>query len=86
MNIWTQASRHLSCLRTAENPINTPAGTGITTSPYGVALNGAFASQHVGGAHFVFGDGHVSLLSENLSLTIYKALATREGEEVVNDY
>ena len=86
LNIWTQAGRHLSSLRTAENPVNTPPGTGITTSPYGIALNGAFGSRHVGGAHFTFGDGHVALLSENLSLTIYKALATRDGDEVVDDY
>ncbi len=86
MNIWTQAGRHLSSLRTAENAINTPPGTGITTAPYGVQLNGAFGSKHVGGAHFLFGDGHVSMLNENLSLTIYRALATREGEEVFDAY
>jgi len=85
-NIWTQAGRHESCLRTAENPVNTPPGTGITTSPYGVPLNGAFSSEHVGGAQFLFGDGHVSFLSENLSLTVYKALATREGMEVTGEY
>lgn len=86
MNIWTQAGRHESCLRTAENPVNTEPGTGITTSPYGVPLNGAFSSEHAGGAQFLFGDGHVSFLSENLSLITYRALATREGMEVVGEY
>ncbi|MCA8994528.1 MAG: DUF1559 domain-containing protein [Planctomycetaceae bacterium] len=85
-NRWTVSSRHLDCMRTTENPINTPPGTGITTSPYGIALNGAFGSQHVGGAQFLFGDGHVSFLSENLSLTVYRALSTREGGEVVGEY
>lgn len=84
INIWTQASRHESCLRTTENPINTKPGTGITTSPYGVALNGAFGSRHVGGAHFIFADGHVDFLSENISLTIYRALSTRAGGESVS--
>lgn len=85
-NVWTHAQRHESTLRTAENPINTPPGTGITTSPYGIPLNGAFGSKHVGGCHFVFGDGHVSFLSENISLTVYKALATREGLDVPGEY
>lgn len=85
-NIWTQASRHLSCLRTTENPPNTPPGTGITTSPYGVRLNGAFGSEHTGGCQFVFGDGHVSFLSENISLSVYRALSTRSGHEVVGEY
>lgn len=85
-NIWTVAGRHEHCLRTAENPINTPPGTGIVTAPYGVNLNGAFGSRHVGGSHFAFGDGHVAFLGENISLTIYKALATRQGGEVVDGY
>jgi len=85
-NVWTVGSRHLDCLRTTENPINTPPGTGITTSPYGVPLNGAFGSEHVGGAQFLFGDGHVSFLSENLSLVVYQALSTRANGEVVGEY
>ena len=28
-NIWSVGSRHTHCLRTTENPINTPPGTGI---------------------------------------------------------
>ncbi len=85
-NIWTQAGRHESCLRTAENPINTPPGTGITTSPYGIPLNGAFGSRHTGGAQFLFGDGHVSFLSENISLATYRALATRDFKDIPGAY
>lgn len=85
-NRWTVSSRHLDCLRTTENPINTPPGTGITTSPYGIGLNGAFGSEHVGGAQFLFGDGHVSFLGENMSLTIYRALSTRSGGETVGEF
>jgi len=83
-NIWTQASRHESSLRTTENPINTKPGTGITTSPYGIPLFGGFGSRHVGGAQFVFGDGHVDFLSENISLVVYRALSTRQGDEAVS--
>lgn len=85
-NRWSVAGRHEDCLRTTENPPNTPPGTGVTTSPYGIALNGAFGSEHVGGCHFVFGDGHVSFISENISLTIYRGLSTRAGGEVVGEY
>ncbi|MCA9161543.1 MAG: DUF1559 domain-containing protein [Planctomycetales bacterium] len=83
-NIWTQAGRHESCLRTTENPINTPPGTGITTSPYGIALNGAFASRHPGGANFAFGDGHVTFIAENIDLATYRGLSTRAKGEAVS--
>ncbi|WP_296452838.1 DUF1559 domain-containing protein [Rubinisphaera sp.] len=85
-NVWSEAGRHQSSLRTADNPVNTPPGTGITTSPYGTPLNGAFSSEHAAGCQYLFGDGHVSFLSENLSLSIYKALATREGNEPNTSY
>ncbi len=80
-NLWTQASRHASGLRTAENPPNTKPGQGITTSPGSVPLNGAFSSMHPGGCQFVFGDGKVGFLSENISLQVYRALATRDRGE-----
>lgn len=85
-NIWTQAGRHESCLRSTENPLNTKPGTGITTSPYGIPLNGAFASKHPAGANFLFGDGHVAFLSENIALTTYRALSTRGNGETIPSY
>jgi len=80
-NLWTIGGRHEHCLRNTENPLNTPPGTGITTSPYGIPLNGAFASRHPGGANFVFGDCGVTFMSENVDLTVYRALSTRTGGE-----
>lgn len=80
-NLWTQAGRHESSLRSTENPINTPPGTGITTSPYGIPLNGAFASRHPAGANFLFGDCGVTFFSENMDLSVYRALSTRSGGE-----
>jgi prepilin-type N-terminal cleavage/methylation domain-containing protein/prepilin-type processing-associated H-X9-DG protein len=42
-----------------------------------------FGSLHPGGTPFVFADGHVEFLSESIDTTIYKALSTRAGGEVV---
>ncbi len=77
INRWTTAARHLDSLRTTENPINTPPGQGITTSPYGEALNGAFGSRHPGGGNFAFGDGSVHFIPETTNLTVYKLLSQR---------
>lgn len=82
-NRWLIGSRHTDSLRTAENPINTKPGTGIVLDAYGYKVNGAFASRHPSGAVFGFGDGHVQFLSDNLDLTIYRALATRGGSETI---
>ena len=80
-NRWAAASRHLDSLRSTENPLNTPPGTGITLNAYGYQCNGAFGSYHPGGGLFGFGDGHVTFISENIALATYRALSTRAGKE-----
>ncbi|MCE9566951.1 MAG: DUF1559 domain-containing protein [Planctomycetes bacterium] len=80
-NMWTQGGRHESCMRSTENPLNTKPGTGITTSPYGIALYGGFGSKHTNGGNFAFGDGRVQFLNNNIDLTTYQALSTRAGGE-----
>jgi prepilin-type N-terminal cleavage/methylation domain-containing protein len=45
-----------------------------------------FRSYHVGGAHFLMGDGAVKFVSENIDGTNYRALASRGGGEVVGDF
>ena len=82
-NRWMLGSRHLDSLRSTENPVNTPPGEGIVLDAYGYKCNGAFASEHPGGANFGFGDGHVTFISENIDLLTYQALSTREGGETV---
>ena len=44
------------------------------------------SSFHEGGAHHLFGDGAVRLLSENLDVTVYDALVTRDAGEVVGEF
>lgn len=45
-----------------------------------------FSSNHTGGVHFLFGDGRVRFISENIHLDIYQALSTRSNQEVVGEY
>jgi len=73
-------------MRSTENPLNTPPGTGTVDDYYtGFRWNGAFGSRHPGGAMFGFGDGRVQFLSDNLDLPTYRALSTRAGGEPVGD-
>lgn len=46
----------------------------------------AAGSWHVGGAHFLFGDGSVRFLSENMHMPTYQAVSTRRDGEVVGEF
>ena len=83
-NIWSVGSRHTHCLRTTENPINTPPGTGVTYNDGGTLRNGAFMSRHTNGANFLLGDGSVRFLSQNIDITQYRTASTIRGGEVTN--
>lgn len=43
----------------------------------------SFRSRHPGGAQFAKGDGSVSFISQTIDLNLYRALATRAGNEAV---
>ena len=49
-----------------------------------VFANGAFGSNHSGGANFAFGDAHTSFVSENVDQVTYEALGSRNLGEVVD--
>ncbi|MCA9091778.1 MAG: DUF1559 domain-containing protein, partial [Planctomycetaceae bacterium] len=46
----------------------------------------AFRSVHVGGANFTLADGSVRFISENIDQTIYRALGSRGGGEVISEF
>jgi prepilin-type N-terminal cleavage/methylation domain-containing protein/prepilin-type processing-associated H-X9-DG protein len=84
-NAWTRAGRHEHNMRSTWNPINTPVGKGVTTSPYGIPLNGAMGSRHPDGANFAFADGHTVFLRDSMALNVYRALSTRKGGESISN-
>ena len=46
----------------------------------------SFRSDHVGGVQFVFVDGSVHFISENIDADLLDALATRNGGEVIGEF
>ncbi len=52
----------------------------------GADVDDVFSSVHVGGCHFVFADGRVRFLSENMNNDTYTALGTFDGGEVIGEF
>ena len=59
-----------------------------TTAPYifGVQGNSVPYSFHVGGNHFLLGDGSVRFISENINFDTFIGLLTPAGGEIVGDF
>lgn len=45
-----------------------------------------FSSRHVGGTHFLMGDGAVRFIGENIDTELYQGLATIKGGEVPDEF
>jgi prepilin-type processing-associated H-X9-DG protein len=54
---------------------------------YGLFPEGyeAFRSDHGGGVNFAFVDGSVRFITEDIDPVLYSALATRSGNEVIDN-
>jgi len=84
-NIWSRAVRMQDCERTTRNPLNTPPGAPEYFTEYSMKVNAAFASKHPTGGNFVFGDGHVTFIVDNIDLLTYRYLSTRRGGETIKN-
>ena len=83
-NAWAESNRYTSSFRVTANPLNFPATQSIVPRHNAVPGNGGFASNHAGGANFVYMDGHVAFLTENIDIDTYRALSTRDGGEIAD--
>jgi prepilin-type processing-associated H-X9-DG protein len=79
-NIWTYTLRFADCYRVTEVALNTPPGfeSAVAGDNPG-SFNGAFASHHPGGAQFLYGDGHIEFITEDIDLDTYQNLSTIAG-------
>ena len=76
-NTWSYALVNADCLRSTRNPLNTQPGSGITRE----RQNGAFGSQHAGGANFCFADGHIEFVVDSIDAQLYRAQSTIRGND-----
>jgi prepilin-type processing-associated H-X9-DG protein len=66
--------------------MNTPPGVDSAVAGDNPgSFNGAFASNHAGGAQFLYADSHVEFVSENIDLDSYQNLSTISGTPVELD-
>ena len=63
----------------------TSLGQYETNPSAGYAWQTSFGSYHEGGAFFLFTDGQVRFISENIDHTVFAALGTRANNEIVDD-
>lgn len=52
----------------------------------GAVIEVSFGSYHPGGAAFAFADGSVRFLSDSIDIGLYRALGSRNGREIVNEF
>ncbi|ADG70045.1 protein of unknown function DUF1559 [Planctopirus limnophila DSM 3776] len=67
------------------NGYNRPNSNIPDVQVHGVGFYGP-RSLHTGGAHVLIGDGTVRFLSENIDITLHRALHSRNGNEVVSEF
>jgi prepilin-type N-terminal cleavage/methylation domain-containing protein len=70
-------------IRTCAIAPNCKAIDGTPYDPWDWPNNFCFSSGHIQGLQFVYGDGSVHYVSNNVFLSVYRAMATRAGGEAV---
>jgi prepilin-type processing-associated H-X9-DG protein len=49
-----------------------------------LALDGAARSFHPGGVNVLYGDGHVAFVKDSIAVSVWRALGTRNGGELLS--
>jgi prepilin-type N-terminal cleavage/methylation domain-containing protein len=85
---WAQLNTNMFATAAPINYNTCPQGPGTgCNSPTAWNTSMGFKSRHVGGAHFLMGDGSVHFLSENINYTTYQALGDRrDGTPITGVY
>lgn len=79
-NVWSTAGRVTNSMRTTYYALNLPHELSPFVSPnYGTRFTGGFGSYHPGGGNFLYADGHVSFVTDDVSIEAYRATSTYRG-------
>ena len=80
-NVWSTAARLVSSMRSTQYALNTPHKLPFAfMSPnYGTVSSHGFGSHHPGGGNFLYVDGHVTFISDNIAINPYRATSTYRG-------
>jgi len=62
------------------------SATGLSKGTSSGADNNHYWSYHTGGAHFALADGSIRFLSTSMSFSVFQAISTKAGGEVVGDF
>lgn len=93
---WTSTfgTRYRSWLRGGDGGFFSPGARNITNAINSGKIANRIAqyndvpmgSEHTGGANFSLGDGSVRFIRDSIDIVTYRALASRNGGEVLGDY
>jgi type II secretory pathway pseudopilin PulG len=81
-NGGSRINHNLAALRN-QFPLQGDTGNAPPMTPESV---GGFSSHHVGGAHFVLGDGAARFLNENINHSLLRRLANRSDGQPTEEY
>lgn len=80
-NPVTDAWADVDALDDCRKSLPSAAGTRGPTTQGGPHSTPNFRSDHPGGANFLFADGSVHFLDENIDMLVYQRLSTHQGGE-----
>jgi prepilin-type N-terminal cleavage/methylation domain-containing protein/prepilin-type processing-associated H-X9-DG protein len=78
---------YVQCYQSHANATDRPNNLPASCMTPGLSVNDLpFASFHTGGVNFALGDGSVKWMPDEIDMTLYLALGSRNGGETVSDF